>query len=200
MNSINIIRYKNDNILVFLKEPYINYNCELYNHSLYKSAMYYLGITSFVNRKILYNKNNINKFISVNTFSDFIKTILNGHKTKTFTYCFKNNGKLYLCQTYSSADDLKCKHQFLCNSLSNICAAGIIVFKDNESIFIDNLSGTYLPEKHNIMMLKESLMNSFGKHIDNKIHIIMPLSNINDKNKYCEHFKNSVDYEKYCTK
>jgi hypothetical protein len=85
-----------------------------------------------------------------------------------YNYCYKPDGKLYLCKTYGYADDEKCKHVWLCNQASGICAAGIITLIDKETpmgetiqkVFIDLISGSYITEMPGLEILKADLLNT----------------------------------------
>jgi hypothetical protein len=119
-------------------------------------------------------------------------------KTKiTFTYCYKADGRLYLCKTEGVQDDQKCKHAWLCNKLAKICSAGIIMFsKENHTVYIDNASGTYKTKETNLDIITRDLKNTFG---DLNVELLLPNKNIDEKKKYCEVMnKDSVDYLKLC--
>jgi hypothetical protein len=118
----------------------------------------------------------------------------------TFTYCYKSDGRLYLCKTSGKNDDEKCKHAWLCNKLQGIIAAGIMQFSRNNDtniIYIDNMSGTYKTNDSNLDIIKEDFENSFTN-----INIeLIKSPNIDAKYKrlYCRVMSdNSVDYEALC--
>lgn len=117
-----------------------------------------------------------------------------------FTYCYKSDGRLYLCKTDGAEDDEKCKHAWLCNKLGGIAAAGLMQFSkknDTNIIYIDNLSGTYLPKPTNLDSIKKDFENSFP---DINIELLSsPIGNTESKKQYCDKMTPAtIDYSKLC--
>ena len=116
-----------------------------------------------------------------------------------FTYCYKSDGRLYLCNTVGPKDDAKCKHAWLCNKLEGIAAAGIMQFSkkgDTNIIYIDNLSGTYKTKDTDLDVIKDDFKNSFpGINIE-----LLPSPGVvTPEDKYCDVMTSeTVDYYKQC--
>jgi len=152
---------------------------------------------------------------TTNTYIEFMNIIMGEKDKRTFTYCFKSDGALNLCETLHEIDDNKCKHMYVCYDKQNICSAGIMVFKkveDSFEIYIDNMSGTYFTGDDDTEILKNSIILSFpeGDNIGNNISTISPRSNKEDLEKFCSYdgydkknrptqlFENSIDFGKLC--
>jgi hypothetical protein len=116
-----------------------------------------------------------------------------------FTYCYKSDGRIYLCKTDGPKDDDKCKHAWLCDKVKGIVAAGIMQFSkknDTNIIYIDNMSGTYKTKPEDLSMLKEDFKNSFpGINIE-----LLPSPGvITPETIYCAAMTSeTVDYPKLC--
>ena len=118
----------------------------------------------------------------------------------TFTYCYKPSGRLYLCKTFGKNDDPKCKHTWLCNQARNIVSAGIVQFsKANETVYVDNMSGTYKTQQSNLESFEDDFERSFPGI---KIELITsPNIDKKSKERYCNVMNNnSVDFYKLCPK
>ena len=118
----------------------------------------------------------------------------------TFTYCYKSDGRLYLCRTNGKEDDAKCKHAWLCNKIRGVLAAGVMQFSkrgDSGKIYIDNMSGTYKTQHSNLEIFKKDFENSFpGINIE---LLTSPNINAESRNKYCNVMTNaSPDYDTLC--
>jgi len=117
----------------------------------------------------------------------------------TFTYCYKSDGRLYLCKTNGKEDDEKCKHAWLCNKLQGILSAGVIHFSkkgDTSKVYIDNMSGTYKPTPYNLEVFKIHFENSFpGINIE---LLTSPTANPASRAKYCYVMTESPDYDELC--
>jgi len=163
----------------------------------------------------LYEDNGTNENHTTNTYIEFMNIIMGEKDKRTFTYCFKSDGDLNLCETVHEIDDNKCKHMYVCYDKQNICSAGIMVFKrveDSFEIYIDNMSGTYFTGDDDTEILKNSIILSFpeGNNIGDKISTISPRSNVEDLEKFCSYdgydrknrptqlFENSIDFSKLC--
>jgi len=163
----------------------------------------------------LYEDKGTNENHTTNTYIEFMNIIMGKKDKRTFTYCFKSDGDLNLCETVHEIDDNKCKHMYVCYDKQNICSAGIMVFKRVEGsfkIYIDNMSGTYFTGDDDTEILKNSIILSFpeGDNIGNKISTISPRSNGKDLEKFCSYdgydrknrptqlFENSIDFSKLC--
>ena len=165
--------------------------------------------------KNLYNKDVENENHEVSDFKSFMNVILGEKGKRTFTYCFKSNGDLNMCETLHEIDDNKCKHMYVCYDKQHICSAGIIVFKrfnDSFKIYIDNMSGTYFTREDDPKILKTSIASSFPSDvgIEDMITTINPRGNERDKEIFCSSdgtdeqgrptrlFENSIDFFKIC--
>lgn len=129
---------------------------------------------------------------------DKLKTnINNDNNTLTFTYCYKSDGRLYLCNTKGKVDDEKCKHAWLCNKIQGICSAGIMMFSRNDkTIHIDNMSGTYKTSNENLKILKAAFEISFPGI---NINLLTPMEDNKKNEQYCDVMTtDSVDYEFLC--
>lgn len=163
----------------------------------------------------LYADDGTNEDHTTNTYVEFMDIIMGEKDKRTFTYCFKSDGDLNLCETLHEIDDNKCKHMYVCYDKQNICSAGIMVFKKVEGsfeIYIDNMSGTYFTRDDDTEILKNSIILSFpeGDNIGNQISTISPRSNKEDLEKFCSYdgydeknrptqlFENSIDFSKLC--
>jgi hypothetical protein len=125
--------------------------------------------------------------------------LCNSEPSVTFTYCYKSDGRLYLCKTNGKEDDVKCKHAWLCNKLRGILAAGVIQFSkegDTGKVYIDNMSGTYKTQPYNLEVFKLHFKNSFPG-IDIEL-LTSPNTNPESRRKYCTVMTNSPDYDMLC--
>jgi hypothetical protein len=140
--------------------------------------------------RLFKDKHNILKIDSTNLFD----TICKNNIRATFTFCYKSDGRLYLCKTYGKTYDQKCKHAYLCNKLKNICSSGIIMFdKEKRIIYIDNLSGTYIPKEKNLNYLKNDLIHTFGNL---NIKILLPFNSSSEKTTWCNIMnQDHINYE-----
>lgn len=139
---------------------------------------------------------------AITSIQGLFDKICNSVPNVTFTYCYKPDGRLYLCKTNGKGDDAKCKHAWLCNKIRGILAAGVIQFSkkdDTGIIYIDNMSGTYKTQPYNLEIFMKDFENSFpGINIE---LIISPNINTESRNKYCNVMTNaSPDYDKVCKK
>ena len=137
-------------------------------------------------------------YIIKNT-SELFKIICGDKQNVTFTYCYKSDGRLYLCKTNGKEDDEKCKHAWLCNKLQGILSAGVIHFSkkgDTGKVYIDNMSGTYKPTPYNLEVFKIHFENSFpGINIE---LLTSPTANPASRTKYCYVMTDSPDYDELC--
>ena len=194
---IKVLKFsKTNTIKIFLKTPDITSDCKL--------KMKILG-TPFLKFLFHANKKHSELFKSddviehqISTYSELFDVVCGDEEKSTFTYCFKSDGRLYLCKVKTKENDMNCKHVFLCRKMGGICAAGIIVFiKDIKEIYIDNLSGTYRTYIENIELLKNSLILSFSDISNNKIKAI-DIKKEKNKKTYCNIFKESVNFKTIC--
>ena len=137
---------------------------------------------------------------TITSIQGLFDKICNSAPNVTFTYCYKPDGRLYLCKTNGKEDDAKCKHAWLCNKIRGILAAGVIQFSkkdDTGIIYIDNMSGTYKTQPYNLEIFKKDFENSFpGINIE---LITSPNINTESRNKYCTVMTNaSPDYDTLC--
>jgi hypothetical protein len=149
------------------------------------------------NDDIVVDDKDFKHYIIKNT-SELFKIICGDKQNSTFTYCYKSDGRLYLCKTEGEKDDNKCKHAWLCNKIYGIVSAGIMMFsKKGNKIYIDNMSGTYKTQESNLEIIKTDLENSFSGI---KIKLLKsPLENERVKKIYCSVMKSdSVDYNSIC--
>ena len=132
---------------------------------------------------------------------DFFNLLCHTDRESTFTYCFKSDGRLYLCKTEGTSYEGPCKHMWLCNKLvgmgdTGICCAGIMKIVRPKNVYIDNLSGTYKPTMENLESLKDCLLQYFP---DLKIRLLNPFNNKTDQKTYCKIMDiNNIDYQKVC--
>jgi hypothetical protein len=142
--------------------------------------------------------NSYRKYV-INNSSTLFNIVCGNKKKVTFTYCYKSDGRLYLCRTTGKKDDDKCKHAWLCNKLYGIVSAGIMMFSKEAGgkIYIDNMSGTYKTPVPNLGIIKADFENSLpGLRIE---LLKSPNTNNNTKKKYCSVMTpDSVDYELLC--
>ena len=137
---------------------------------------------------------------TVYTTKDFLDTLCSTD-TCTFTYCFKNDGTLYLCKTTGKQDYNRSKHMRLCRTLKTsnklrVCSAGNIkIDKIESTIYIDNLSGTYKPSLHHMESLQKCLQHFNGLTIE----ILTPHKDESHTKHYCKRMdSNAVDYHTLC--
>lgn len=146
--------------------------------------------------------------VNAQNLIDIIKYILGSKKRIIFSYCLKNNCRLYLC--YTDKLGKECKHSFLCRKFDksgNICCSGMILFekiKNNNStqsaynIYIDNLSGSYKPIPSNVDKLIK-LLNKYNE--DKKVKIsFISTQNENGLKLYCKKMKGSENFSSFCEK
>lgn len=137
------------------------------------------------------------EYYSITNIKELFNTLCNSKPNATFSYCYKSDGRLYLCKT-TGPDDSNCKHVFLCNKLWGIVCAGIVQFsKKDGKIYMDGASGTYKSKARNLYTLKADFENSFpGINIE---LIIDPYGNKESREKYCSLMTNeSPDYKRIC--
>lgn len=171
-----------------------------------KSRLKMRTITNIANTKIYHN---IEKSNVLNNWDDLVE-LCNG---KTFAYSFRKTQTrdsicLFLCQTGpTKAEDNRCKYGWLSIhsgviTKSGICCAGICTFKKS-ILYMDNLSGTYQPNKIHLTNMIHYLKTTFmTPNIQPIIFISNPnpkempnLKNNIYKNLYTKHFTDSPDYK-----
>jgi len=132
---------------------------------------------------------------------DFFNLLCHTDRESTFTYCFKSDGRLYLCKTEGASYEGPCKHMWLCNKLfgfgdTGICCAGIMKITRPNKLYLDNLSGTYRPTMENLESLKGCLLQYFPEL---KVRLLNPFNSQKDKKTYCKIMDmNNIDYQKVC--
>ena len=176
-----------------------HHECKL--HMVKYKAIQRLMSTQRHNR--LFAKTEEKKRVPLDSWNQLYKIC----KGKTFTYVFrKTDGHLclFLCETGpEKLDDLRCKHAWLAVhsgllSDSGICCAGICTFQE-DILFMDNMSGTYVPEEEHLVnmigYLKKRLRT---QNITPIIMISKPklvFKHLDDKTAYTKFFKRSPDYK-----
>jgi hypothetical protein len=133
---------------------------------------------------------------------DFMNLLCHTNLNSTFTYCFKSDGRLYLCKTSGEKDENKCKHMWLCNKLvsmgsTGVCSAGVMKVIRPNKVYIDNLSGTYKPTIKDLESLQACLLQYFP---DLNVGLLNPFQSPREKRRYCKIMDtNNMDYSNICS-
>ena len=90
----------------------------------YSSTEHKSLFDKYVGTIIPFNKTDAWSYHLINSNDKLFEIICGTLSDVTFTYCYKSDGRLYLCKIEGEKDDEKCKHAWLCNKVDGIVCAG----------------------------------------------------------------------------
>ena len=198
--SINLLYNQNkDTYKIFLK-PNTKSSGDLHVRNVFKMLVANKKHHDLFGKNVSLT-NNPENYIShtITSNQELFDIICGKYENATFTYCYKFDGRLYLCKINGIEDDEKCKHKWICNKITGIVCAGVMQFSIGEcTIYIDNMSGTYKPQYSNLEIFKKDFENSFPNI---NIKLLQPLiddPSRDDRSTYCDVMKASPDYDMVC--
>lgn len=80
-------------------------------------------------------------------------------KASSFMYCFSTDGTLRMVEYLSEAPHMS-KHVIMCSLNTSSCCAGVML-RHNQSVIVDRLSGTYVPNIKNLQAFGTILKTKF---------------------------------------